>query len=409
MYRLELNYISRNGGKVGKRDADKKQEHGFSAVAAIAYRTASIVTDNRTGEVHDYRRKRRVGHSEIILPAGAPAWATHREALWNAAEAAEPRKDARLANEFIVCLPYGLTCEQEIELVRDLAQSITDRHGVAVEFAIHEDNRRRWDGTDKGIRGRHAHLLMTTRALTGDGLSKAKAREFTDHTLGPQTLRYWRERWAIIGNKHLERADLDERWDHRTLKAQHDEALERGDLARAAELDRAPGVHLGPMSTALERKGVNTWLGDRLRAILAENALRQLDREMKETKASIAALELRLRELHDEQEAEDAAEVCTEDGDDLRWAVFEDTFMRRAQELDLSFGEMTRALPAFKAQQFPAYMDAAEKQGWTPETLAREFAQRMLEEDRQRMHEQARRDDPLPESELDRDFDAPSP
>ena len=108
MYRLELNYISRDGGKKGKQRDAAKQGHSFSATAAAAYRSGGIVTDYRTGVVHDYTRKRRIGHTEIVLPPGAPSWASHREALWNAVEAAEPRKDARLMHEFIVALPHGL-------------------------------------------------------------------------------------------------------------------------------------------------------------------------------------------------------------------------------------------------------------------------------------------------------------
>lgn len=144
MYRLELNYISRDGGSKGKKRDAAKQGHGFSATAAIAYRSGSIVTDYRTGEVHDYTRKCRVGHTEIVLPPGAPSWANHREALWNAVEAAEVRKDARLAHEFIVALPHHLTPEQKIALVRDLAQSVADRHGLPVDFAIHADDPKTW-------------------------------------------------------------------------------------------------------------------------------------------------------------------------------------------------------------------------------------------------------------------------
>lgn len=199
MYRLELNYISRDGGNKGKKRDAAKQGHGFSATAAIAYRSGSIVTDYRTGEVHDYTRKCRIGHTEIVLPPGAPSWASHREALWNAVEAAEVRKDARLAHEFIVALPHDLTPEQEIALVRDLAQSVADRHGLPVDFAIHGDDPKTWDGSAKGIVGSHAHLLMPTRELTPDGFSKIKGREFVDRKLGPKTLRYWREQWAQTG------------------------------------------------------------------------------------------------------------------------------------------------------------------------------------------------------------------
>ena len=46
-----------------------------------------------------------------------------------------------------------------------------------------------------------------------------------------------------------------ERIDHRTLAAQHAEALERGELDRAAERARIPGIHLGPERYRAERGG----------------------------------------------------------------------------------------------------------------------------------------------------------
>jgi hypothetical protein len=249
---------------------------------------------------------------------------------------------------------------------------------------------------------------MPTRELTPEGFSKTKGREFIDRKLGPKTLRYWREQWSLSGNKHMELAGLNERWDHRSLAVQREDALARGDIEAAGTFDRLPGVHLGAASTALERDGITTYWGDQLRAILAQNALRKLSREKKQVEESLAELDRRLRELRKEQEAEVESAVCTENADDPRWTEFEATFMRNTQELGLSFGEMARALPAFKTR-FPAYMDAAAKQGWTPESLAQEFAKKMLEEDRKRMHAEALRDDPLPEPEQDRDFDTLSP
>ncbi|AOD15290.1 mobilization protein [Xanthomonas fragariae LMG 25863] len=174
MYRCELNYISRSGGKKSRPDAATRAEHQFSVTAAIAYRTGSMITDHRTGVVHDYRRKQRVEHTEIVVPTMAPAWARHRETLWNAVEAAESRKDARLANEFILCLPYGMSLEREIAMVREFAQAVMERYGVAIEFAIHEDDTRRWDGSEKLSGGRHAHVLMSTRMLTAGGFSKGQ-------------------------------------------------------------------------------------------------------------------------------------------------------------------------------------------------------------------------------------------
>ncbi|WP_251879204.1 MobQ family relaxase [Achromobacter sp. Marseille-Q4954] len=398
MYRLELNYISRDGGKKGKQRDAAKQGHGFSATAAAAYRSGGIVTDYRTGEVHDYTRKRRIDYTEIVLPPGAPSWASHREALWNAVEAAEARKDARLAHEFIVALPHGLTKEQEIKMVRDLAQRIADRHGIPVDWAIHGDDPKMWDGSQKGVVGSHAHLLMPTRELTPEGFSKIKGREFIDRKLGPKTLRYWREQWALIGNEHIERAGLDERWDHRTLSVQREDALERGDIAAAEELDRLPGVHIGAAATALERQGIDTYWGNLNRIILAQNAERRLGHERKRIEESMAALERRLAELRAAQEA-DATQPEPSD-DDPRWAAFERTFMHAVQfEHGLSLIGLTAPMDALKAR-FSAYMDTAEEQGMTPEEFAQAYAKGLAEQDRRVMQEQAARDaDPKPPQE----------
>ena len=83
---------------------------GRSAVAAAAYRAAERLENERDGLVHDYTKRSGVEHAEIVLPAGAEAeWARDRSALWNAAEAAEKRKDARVAREIEVALPHELS------------------------------------------------------------------------------------------------------------------------------------------------------------------------------------------------------------------------------------------------------------------------------------------------------------
>ena len=64
-------------------------------------------------------------------------WALDRSALWNAAEESESRKDARVAREFEIALPHELNAEQRLELTREFAQGLADRHGTAVDFAIH--------------------------------------------------------------------------------------------------------------------------------------------------------------------------------------------------------------------------------------------------------------------------------
>ncbi|MEY2336418.1 MobA/MobL family protein, partial [Acidithiobacillus ferrianus] len=69
---------------------------GRSSVAAVAYRAAEKLENQRDGLVHDFSRRSGVEHAEIVVPEGINAeWAKDRSVLWNAAEAAEKRKDAR--------------------------------------------------------------------------------------------------------------------------------------------------------------------------------------------------------------------------------------------------------------------------------------------------------------------------
>ena len=115
---------------------------GASAVAGAAYRAGLDVTDLRTGERHDYTRKSGVVVSGILAPADAPDWAQDPAQLWNAAEAAETRKNSVVAREFLVSLPHELTDEQRADLARDLTAHLVDRFGFAAMFAIHAPDKK---------------------------------------------------------------------------------------------------------------------------------------------------------------------------------------------------------------------------------------------------------------------------
>ena len=161
--------ISRAAGRAAGRTA-----------TAAAYRAGAEIADLRTGELHDYSRKRDIEHSEILVPPGSPAWAEDRAALWNAAEAAEKRKDARVARDYEVAIPKELTREQGIDLVRDFAAGLVERYGVAVDFNVHRDDMRKWDGTEKGWQGYHAHVLTSTRKLGRGGFGEKAEIELSD-------------------------------------------------------------------------------------------------------------------------------------------------------------------------------------------------------------------------------------
>jgi ATP-dependent exoDNAse (exonuclease V) alpha subunit len=233
MYHFSVKTVSRAAGR--------------SATAAAAYRSASEIVDMRTGDIHDYRRKSGVEHTEIVLPDNAPDWANDRAQLWNAAEQAETRKNSTVAREFEVAIPKELSQQHGAELVRDFTRQLVEKHQFAAEFAIHQDHHKDWKGEEKTFDGHHAHILCTTRRMTPNGLSD-KTRELDGHKTGRENVEYWREQWATTANRHLERAGYSHRIDHRSLKDQG--------------IDRDPTQHLGPSATAQERRGQATDLGD---------------------------------------------------------------------------------------------------------------------------------------------------
>ena len=219
IFHLSVKTISRSAGR--------------SATAAAAYRAGVDITDERTGELHAYSRKGGVESAALVLPAGAPAWAADRAALWNAAERVETRKNSTVAREFEIALPEELSPAERQRLAHDLAREIVARHGCAADVAIHAP------GKAGDHRNHHAHILLSTRRLGPEGFTE-KTRELDDQKTGPQLVAQWRERFASLQNARLRENDIAVRVDHRTLAAQG--------------IDREPTRHLGPAATGYERR-----------------------------------------------------------------------------------------------------------------------------------------------------------
>ena len=232
---------------------------GRSAVAAAAYRAAERLENQRDGLVHDYTQRSGVEHTEIVLPAGVNAeWARDRSTLWNAVEAAEKRKDARVAREIEIALPHELSAGQRLELARGLAQELADRYGVAIDFAVHSPH----GAAD--VRNHHAHLLLTVRKVGPGGLGEKSDLELENRkltALGLPTshdqLRAIRVGWEERTNRELARAGLDIRIDHRSH--------------RACGLEIEPTQHLGVHATQMQRRGQSVTRGRLDAAAAARN------------------------------------------------------------------------------------------------------------------------------------------
>jgi hypothetical protein len=232
--------------------------NGSSAASAVAYRAGERIRDERTGRTYDHSDRRDVMNKEIVLPSEFTnhdmSWARDRAGLWNAAENAETRKNARVAREYLVALPAELSPPQRLSLVRGFSQELADRYGFAVDFAIHAP--RDFPGSDP--RNFHAHMLTTTREVTPEGLGAKTTLDMNDgnrRKLGLEPaineLLHVRARWAAVTNEALQEAHIAARVDHRSLEAQG--------------IDREPRPQIPRAAFEMERHGYRSAVADRLR------------------------------------------------------------------------------------------------------------------------------------------------
>jgi hypothetical protein len=227
-----------------------KRSLGSSSVASAAYRSSEKILDEKTGNPNDYTKKKGVLHTEIITPENVPDWAKNRHQLWNAVEAAEKRKDSQLAREIMVALPNELTEAQRLELVCNYITEQFTTKGMIADLAIHAPNRK---GDNRNY---HAHILLTMRKITPEGFGN-KERAWN----AKANIYQWREQWQHHTNRMLREAGLDCQIDGRSH-------VKKG-------LDKEPLLHLGVHATALERKGIQTEIGNENRAIESRNNLRE--------------------------------------------------------------------------------------------------------------------------------------
>lgn len=266
----------------------KKRSKGDSAVSAAAYQAGEKLYSEYYGEHTDYSRKQGVVLSEILLPSHAPPEFADRQTLWNAVEKAERGKNAQLAYRFEFSLQNEFSTEENIALARTFLLEHFVSRGMVVDFAIHEPDR-----GQGGVPNPHVHVLCPIRPLNPDGSwGKKQRREYlldengqrikddavhdkfnavpTTDWGSPETLEFWRAKWAELCNAKFEEKGLDIRIDHRSYERQG--------------VDQLPTIHEGPAVRAMERKGIRTDKGEFNRWIKSTNAL------IRQTKQKISEL-----------------------------------------------------------------------------------------------------------------------
>lgn len=207
---------------------------GRSATAAAAYRSGSLIVDERTGEIHDYRKKGGVESADLLLPQGGTA---DRSEFWNSVEKHHKRGDAVVSREVEVALPAELPPAERRRLALDFAQQLADRYGVAADVAIHQPGK---EGDD---RNHHAHIMLSACYCSHEGQLGKKAVELDpihcQRAKIPNLADAQREIWASMTNERLREFQIETSVDHRSLKDQ--------------KIDREPTSHLGPSVTDMKR------------------------------------------------------------------------------------------------------------------------------------------------------------
>lgn len=175
-----------------------------SAVAAAAYRAGETLANEAEERLSMFGGRRDVLHAEIRAPASAPAWCFERGVLWNAVEAAEKRKDARLAKEIEFSIPRELPKTAWLGVAQAMADAYTAL-GHVVDFAIHDDG--------SGLNP-HVHMMLTTRVLVGERFGE-KMREADNLAFVNNA----RALWEKIANDALGEAGLEVEIDARSHAA----------------------------------------------------------------------------------------------------------------------------------------------------------------------------------------------
>lgn len=208
---------------------------GQSSVAAAAYRAGINLRDTTHKTTRKYGKRSGVVSQQMLAPDEAPRWCLDVRSFWDINEQQETRANARVAREVEVSLPNSLDALQRNALALDLGQLLVDRYQAAVLVAVHSPGRR------GDQRNHHVHLLMSARKVDASGLGERACAEFDARQgAGATEMKVLRGKIASVINAHLIMAGVEARVDHRTLRAQAQDAFKQGDYERARALTRAP-------------------------------------------------------------------------------------------------------------------------------------------------------------------------
>lgn len=187
-------------------------------------------------------------------------------------EREEKQHNSQLARRIIVALPKELSHEDNIKLLKQYCQEQFVSKGMCCDLAFH----------DEGNGNPHAHILLTMRAIGENGKWLPKSHKVYDldehgeriklpsgnwkshkeNTVDWNDKRYaeiWRNEWETLQNQYLSNAQRPERVSLQSYEKQG--------------VEQIPTIHMGAALTNMERKGVQTEIGNINRQIMELNRL----------------------------------------------------------------------------------------------------------------------------------------
>ena len=251
-----------------------QRSKGKSAVAGAAYQAGEKLFSEYDQKWKNYTYKKEVVYLEIMLPPNAPPEYADRATLWNSAEEVEKQWNSQLARRFVVALPREVPLDMCPQMMQEYWREHFVSKGMCCDFAIHDP--------DPPGHNPHCHIMLTMRAIDENGKRMPKTRKVYDLDENGERIKLpsgrwkshkedtvdwneqyhveeWRHGWEVIQNKYLELAGSPERVDMRSYKRQG--------------IDMIPTAHMGAAVCALERRGVETNIGNLNRDIKAANRM----------------------------------------------------------------------------------------------------------------------------------------
>ena len=285
-----------------------QRSKGKSAVAGAAYQAGEKLFSEYDQKTKNYTCKKEVVYTEIMLPPNAPPEYADRAALWNSVEEIEKQWNSQLARRFVAALPREVPMELLPQMVKEYCEEHFVSKGMCCDFAIHDP--------DPPGHNPHCHFMLTMRAIDENGKWMPKSRKVYDldengeriklpsgrwkshkeDTVDWNDQKYceiWRHEWEVIQNRYLEANDRPERVDLRSYARQG--------------LDIIPTVHEGAAVRQMEKRGIQTNIGNLNREIRAANNLMKSIRQLiQNLKGWITELGEKRKELLAQKAAEEA-------------------------------------------------------------------------------------------------------